>query len=187
MKKTKAPKLTLEEITDSQKEFIKTVLGMYITNNIVVASYKSTEEIHSDADEYVKGMLAGDEFYYLVNYIVDEVTKEPEWEVFLEANLLNAKSLKTKEWEELFTEVLKTIDSKYLYSEREPNKDIIEFKEQFSVECQRQSEIRKKKEEKERKEAEKRRKEEEKKRKEKEAAEKASKKVEEADAEEIKE
>lgn len=182
MKKTKAPKLTLEEITNSQKEFIKTVLGMYITNNIVVASYRSTEEIHEDADEYVKGMLAGDEFYYLVNYIVDEVIKEPEWEVFLEAHDLNSKSLKKKEWEELFTEVLKTIDSKYLYEDREPCNEITKFKTIFEAECYRLAEIRRKKEEKERKETKKKQKEEEKKRK----AEEAAKKAEEAEAVEIK-
>jgi len=147
-------KMTLSEITQGQKAFIKKVLGMYITNNVVVASYRSTEEIHQDADDYVAGMLEGNDFFYLVSYIVDEVIKEPEWVKFLEEEGLEQDSLEQEEWEELFTEVLTDIDHEYLYDERQPVQEIREFKTEFNEECERQVVLRRQKEEEERRQRE---------------------------------
>lgn len=162
-------------MTESQKAFLKTLLGLYITNNIVDPEDKDYVK------EYIDGMLAEDEFYYTIPYIVDEVIKEPEWEVFLNKEGLEASDYTEDEWKEYFTEVLKTIDYDYLYEGLEPNKGIRELSKLLDIELDRQAEIRKKKEEEEKKKRE----EEEKKKKEEEEK-KAAEKAEEADAEEIK-
>lgn len=167
---------TLSKVTAVQQSFIKTILGMYITNNILDGSDRA------DVEEYINGMLAKDEFYYLVNYIVDEVIKEPEWVKFLNEHDLkpNEESFSVEEWNDIFTEVLKTITYEWLYPQGtdERNSEISDFRVLFDAELEVQAEIRKKKEEEERKKRE----EEEKKRKEEEE----KKKSEEADAVEIK-
>lgn len=145
----------LERLEETQVQFIKVVLGMYISNNIIDS--RTSEE----TDEYIAGMLAGDDFYYLVSYIVDEVIKEPEWKIFLENNNLSEDQFTKEEWEEIFTEILKTIDYNWIYSSPDTrNNDILEFVDLFNVELKRQAEIRAE-EEKKRKEEEKKRVEEE--------------------------
>lgn len=139
----------LDQLEESQVHFIKVILGMYISNNIIDS--KTSEE----TDEYISGMLTGDDFYYLVNYIVDEVIKEPEWKIFLENNNLKDDQFTKEEWEEIFTEVLKTISYSWIYTAPETkNNDILEFIDLFNIEIKRQAEIRKQKEEEERKKRE---------------------------------
>lgn len=139
----------LDQLEESQVHFIKVILGMYISNNIIDS--KTSEE----TDEYIAGMLAGDDFYYLVNYIVDEVIKEPEWKIFLENKNLKDDQFTKEEWEEIFTEVLKTISYSWIYTAPETkNNDILEFIDLFNIEIKRQAEIRKQKEEEERKKRE---------------------------------
>ena len=152
----------LEKLNDSQKAFIKKVLGMYISNNIL------DENDLDDINEYINGMLIDDEFYYTIDCIVDEVIDEPEWIPQLEAEGIDKELFTKEEWQSVFKEILKTIDHDFMYIDC--REEIAELNKQIEAEIE-QVRIRKEEEEKKRQEEEKKkREEEERKKKEEEAA-----------------
>jgi len=167
-KKTKKKVTENKEVTESQRQFFKTILALYITNNIS----KSQEEL----DEYIEGLRTDDPFYYTIDCIVNEVIEEPEWIKILEHEGMSPDDRSKEAWDEEFKKTLDLVDFNYCFED-----GVDEIK---ALDVWREKEFQICLEEKKRKEEEERKKEEEKRKAEE--AKKAEETAQDADAVEIK-
>jgi len=107
--KTKKKVTKNKEVTESQRKFFKTILALYITNNI--------RESQEELDEYIEGLRTDDPFYYTIDCIVNEVIEEPEWIKILEHEGMSPDDRSKEAWDEEFKKTLDLVDFNYCFLE----------------------------------------------------------------------